>query len=255
MSENNQGNPRQTKRAHYLQHVPFEGLGYIEQWLVDHNYEITYTALYEYADFPAIKDIDLLVIMGGPMSVNDEADYAWLAAEKAFIKQVVEAGIPTLGICLGAQLIANTFGANIYPNTVNGVKVKEIGWLPIEGVNQPDTQNFQFPAQCNVFQWHGETFDLPQKATLLAKSAVCKNQAFQLGSAIGLQFHLETTPESAKAIVEHCGDELVIDVSDQSVSGEFIQSKEKILSAKEADYESMNHLMDDLLSYLASITP
>lgn len=255
MSEYNQAKPKQTKRAHFIQHVPFEGLGYIEQCLIQRNYEITCTALYESADFPAKDDIDLLIIMGGPMSVNDEADYAWLAAEKAFIKQVVEAGIPTLGICLGAQLIANTFGANIYPNTVSGVKVKEIGWLPVEGVEQADKQNFQFPAQCNVFQWHGETFDLPQQATLLAKSAVCTNQAFQLGSAIGLQFHLETTPESAEAIVEHCGDELMIDATDQSVSGEFIQSKEKILSATKADYESMNHLMDNVLSYLASITP
>ncbi len=225
-------------RAHYLQHVPFEGLGSIEVWLQVAGYKITSTQFYEPTELPGIEEVDLLVIMGGPMSVNDEDNYPWLVDEKAFIKSVIDSGIPTLGICLGAQLIASAMGGKVFPNSV-----KEIGWFPIQAVTPIDNVSFKFPEKTKVFHWHGETFSLPIGAVQIAESEGCKNQAFQIGnSVIGLQFHLETTLDSAQAIVANCRDELV--------TGEYIQTEQDILSASHERCRSINSLMGDVLEYL-----
>lgn len=227
-------------RAHYLQHVPFEGLGSIEAWLQAAGYEITSTKFYESADLPRGEKIDLLVVMGGPMSVNDENVYPWLVNEKEFIRSVIESGTPTLGICLGAQLIAKAMGGKVFQNPV-----KEIGWFPVQAVASSNNAAFKFPEETAVFHWHGETFSLPSRATQIAKSERCKNQAFQIGnSVIGLQFHLETTPDSAQAIVTNCRDELV--------AGEYIQTEQEILSAPQERYKTINSLMSDVLEYLHS---
>ena len=225
-------------RAHYFQHVPFEGLGSIESWLKKSGFKITSTRFYESAKLPDLKTIDLLVVMGGPMSVNDEDRFPCLVAEKQFIWDAIAKSKPVLGICLGAQLIASALGAGVYPN-----KVKEIGWFPIQGIESNDQPIFEFPESINVFHWHGETFDLPLDAIRLAKSDVCENQAFQFGkSVMALQFHLETTPASAQALVTNCQDELI--------PAPFIQTEEKILSANPAHYKSINDLMDTVLSFL-----
>jgi GMP synthase-like glutamine amidotransferase len=176
-------------RAHYLQHVPFEGLCSIAPWLEAAGYELTNTRFFESAALPDLKKIDLLLVMGGPMSVNDEDEFPWLVSEKQFICEAIHLGKPILGICLGAQLIASATGARIYRNSL-----KEIGWFPIYGISSNDRSIFSFPPSVQVFHWHGETFDLPSGATRLAKSDKCENQAFQISkSVIGLQFHLETT--------------------------------------------------------------
>ena len=225
-------------RAHYLQHVPFEGLGSIEVWLRDAGYEITSTQFYESSELPKVEEIDLLVVMGGSMSVNDEQEYPWLVNEKKFIKSVIEARKPILGICLGAQLIANSMGGEVFPNSV-----KEIGWFPIHATKSTKNAVFQFPEETEVFHWHGETFSLPLGAVPIAESKGCKNQAFQIGTkVIGLQFHLETTLSSAKAIVDNCRDELV--------KGEYIQTEVEILSAPQERYSSINNLMGNILEYL-----
>ena len=225
-------------RAHYLQHVPFEGLGSIDPWLRNAGYEITSTQFYESKELPGAEEVDFLVAMGGPMSVNDEQDYPWLVDEKRFMKRVIETGTPTLGICLGAQLIADSMGAEVFPNIV-----KEIGWLPIQAVKSASTDVFRFPGEIEVFHWHGETFSLPPAAVRIAESKGCENQAFQLGNTIiGLQFHLETTPSSAQAIVANCRDELV--------EGEYIQAEKDILSAPHERYSSINGMMSNILEYL-----
>lgn len=225
-------------RAHYLQHVPFEGLGSIELWLQDTGYEISNTQFFNSGVLPDIEDIDLLVVMGGPMSVNDETGHPWLVEEKRFIKSTIEAGKSVLGICLGAQLIANSMGSNVFSNAE-----KEIGWFPVESVEAQSSSIFRFPEVTEVFHWHGETFSLPVGAVQIAKSKGCENQAFQLGSnVVGLQFHLETTTTSAKAIVENCRDELV--------EGKYIQSEAEILAAPEERYSSINSLMASILSHI-----
>jgi GMP synthase-like glutamine amidotransferase len=225
-------------RAHYLQHVPFEGLGSIATWLGSAEYEIGHTRLFESAELPALDELDLLVVMGGPMSVNDEAAYPWLADEKRFIGRAIAADKPVLGVCLGAQLIASSLGARVYPN-----RHKEIGWHPVQGIPLSDASGFQFPAMLDVFHWHGETFELPPGAVHLARSAGCEHQAFQLGkSVIGLQFHLETTPQSAKALVQNCRDELV--------ASQYVQSEEEILAAGPDRYSAINAVMQRVLAFL-----
>jgi GMP synthase-like glutamine amidotransferase len=225
-------------RAHYLQHVPFEGLGSIESWLGTRGYELTHTRFFESTELPDSEAIDLLVIMGGPMSVNDEDRFPWLVSEKQFVREVIESGKSVLGICLGAQMIASSMGARVFPNPV-----KEIGWFPIHAVASVDSAVFSFPLLETVFHWHGETFDLPRGAIRLAKSEGCENQAFQLGkSVIGLQFHLETTPDSAGQIVSHCRHELV--------PSTYVQTEEEILSVSPNRYKSINHLMGGILAFL-----
>ncbi|MDA8126880.1 MAG: type 1 glutamine amidotransferase [Deltaproteobacteria bacterium] len=227
--------------AHLLQHVPFEGLGSIEPWLKEAGYAVTETRLFEGAPLPEVQAVDLLIAMGGPMSINDEGEFPWLSDEKRFIRETVRAGKAVLGVCLGAQLIASALGASVFRNPV-----PEIGWFPIQAVPPPPEGSvFRFPDGVEVFHWHGETFALPPGAIRLASSAGCRNQAFQFGpSVIGLQFHLETTPASAQEIVAHCADELAFPSAT-------VQSAAEILAAAPAKYRTINALMADVLGYLS----
>lgn len=230
------------KRVLALQHVPFEGLGQIEPWLIDRGHRVTVVRLYESDDLPDPADVDLLVIMGGPMGVHDEAEHPWLQTEKRFVRSVIDAGAAVLGICLGAQLIAAVMGARVGPNPV-----KEIGWFPIEAMNNQGLNIagplLRFPATTTVLHWHGETFTLPPGAVQLARSTACEQQAFQLGARIiGLQFHLETTPEALQKMVAVCGDELQ--------PAAFVQSAEQILAADAATYRSLHALLGAVLGFL-----
>lgn len=225
-------------RAHYLQHVPFEGLGSIEPWLLAAGYSISCTPFFQSTNLPELTEVDLLTVMGGPMSVNDEREHPWLAIEKDYVRKAIEADKPVLGVCLGAQLIASASGSKVYPNPV-----KEIGWFPIENVPTQSENVFRFPDSVNVFHWHGETFDLPDEAVRLARSDGCENQAFQLGSSvIGIQFHLETTPAAAETLVSNCRNEIV--------PGKYVQSEDDILAASQAHCNTINALMDDVLTFL-----
>ncbi len=225
-------------RAHYLQHVSFEGPGSIGPWLESAGFQTTVTKFYEATTLPNPKQLDLLIVMGGPMSANDEERFPWLRSEKQFIRQTIKSGKPVLGICLGAQLIASAMGESVYPN-----RRKEIGWFPIEGIPSDDDSVFHFPPSIEAFHWHGETFDLPEDAVHLARSEACENQAFQLGeSVIGLQFHLETTQETAKAIVSNCKTELLPSL--------YIQPETVILDQSPEKYQIINELMAEILSFL-----
>ena len=188
-------------RIHWLQHVPFEGVGSIAAWALGRGFPLTGSRLFAGDLLPPLTAFDLLVVMGGPMSANDEMVHAWLNAEKRFIDQAIKAGKSVLGICLGAQLIASAAGARVYPNDH-----KEIGWFPVERTARAsETAVGRILAQrTEVFHWHGETFDLPRGAVHLARSEGCLHQAFALGNRIvGLQYHLETTPASARALIAH----------------------------------------------------
>jgi GMP synthase-like glutamine amidotransferase len=224
-------------KVHVFQHVPFEDIGSMRPWLTERGADITYTRFFAGDAVPALAGVDLLIVMGGPMSVNDEAELPWLIAEKRAVREAVGRELPVLGICLGAQLIASALGARVYRNPV-----KEIGWHPIRGVDGGPAA-YRFPAECPVFHWHGETFDLPSGSMRLAESVACANQAFQIGRhVIGLQFHLETTPESAGQLLDQCRDELI--------EAPYIQREEAMRAAPAARYQAINRLMGEVLGYL-----
>ena len=228
-------------KAHILQHVAFEDAGIINAWLDAHRADVGVTRFDEAAALPDPAGLDLLVVMGGPMSVNDEAEHPWVVAEKRFIAQAVAQGTAVLGICLGAQLIAAAQGARVYRNAE-----KEIGWFDIEAVEAPQGC-FAFPPRCTVMHWHGETFDLPPGAHRLTASAGCANQAFQLGErVIGLQFHLEMTDANLRAILANCRGELR--------TARFVQTEAEILDAGPQHFAATHALMAQLLDYLTRPT-
>lgn len=226
-------------RVHVLQHVVFEGLGSIEEWLAERQAEISWTRFFAGESTPQEPAIDLLIILGGPMGVHDEESCPWLADEKVFVRRCIGGGIAVLGICLGAQIIANVLGGRVYANPA-----REIGWFPVEfHAGAADCRYFKgFPEQAEVFHWHGDTFDLPPGAVHLASSAACRNQAFFFRErVIGLQFHLETTASSAHRLIAMCGDEIV--------AGPFIQSAAAMIS-EDRRFAAINDLMHRLLDNL-----
>lgn len=228
-------------RVHYLKHVPFEGLGSMLPWFRKRGWQVSLTELYRNQSLPPVDEIDWLIVMGGPMSANDESKHGWLKAEKDFIGQALKAEKAILGVCLGSQLIANVLGSRVYKN-----REPEIGWFPIQ--RSPEAAAHElgsvFPEQAEVFHWHGETFDLPLGALHLARSQACKNQAFAYGDRVlGLQFHLETTRKALEDLAHGCADELV--------DKPFIQSAEQML-ADPRRFTRLNRLLDPILQGLAS---
>lgn len=210
-------------RAHALQHVPFEGLGGIRPLLRERGWTITSTSLWEGAAPPEPSAFDLLIVMGGPMGVYDVREHPWLVEEKRCIERAIRAGRPVLGICLGAQLIADVLGARVHRNPH-----REIGWFPVERTADALRSRLgrTFPETFEAFHWHGDTFDLPAGATHLARSAACERQAFSYEEyVLGLQFHIETTREGAQALLAECKNDLV--------PGPYVQSADEIVGRPE----------------------
>jgi GMP synthase-like glutamine amidotransferase len=223
-------------RAHILQHVPFESPGSITTTLRSLGATVQTTRLFAGEALPAATEVDLLVAMGGPMSVNDEAAFPWLVAERALIAETIASRRAAVGVCLGAQLIASALGCRVYPN-----REREIGWFPIGPTPQGRASGLRIDEP--VFHWHGETFDLPAGATLLASSLGCVNQAFSLGPRVlGLQFHLEVTSSDVRNMVEHGRPELR--------PSRFVQCEAEILKAPPGRYERANAVLDELIKNL-----
>jgi GMP synthase (glutamine-hydrolysing) len=175
-----------------LRHVPHEGLGILEDIFRDAGLVYSFVDLFH--DAPRTfrpEQLAGLVVLGGPMNVDETQRYPFLAAEVDWLKQAVAEQLPVLGVCLGSQLLAKSLGAEVRANGV-----KEIGWYPLELLPATDEDPLfcGLPRTPTVFQWHGDTFDLPEGAVQLARSAACEQQAFRFGpSAYGLQFHVEVT--------------------------------------------------------------
>jgi GMP synthase-like glutamine amidotransferase len=226
-------------RVHYLQHVPFEGLGAIEKFCKEKELQLSCTRLFAGGSLPASDSFDWLIIMGGPMGIHDHDEYPWLVDEKTFIRQAIEAGKIVLGICLGAQLIADVLGAKVY---FSGHR--EIGWFEIirsSGVGKTILAQ-ALPKRAEVFHWHGDTFELPDGAVRLARSEACTNQGFIWDNrVVALQFHLETTMESAAGLVKNCRNELD--------GSRFVQSKEEIL-ADRSRFSQLNQILFAVLDAL-----
>lgn len=176
-----------------FQHDPFEDLGFFAEVLEKQGAIYRVIRLF-HGEMPAEdwERVRALIILGGPMSVNDEKEYPFLRWEKRIIRAAIADAVPIVGICLGAQLIAATLGTMVYQG-----RVKEIGWSPISITphGQVDSLLGYLPEIATVFQWHGHGFELPAGAIRLASSVNYENQAFRLGKNIyALQFHLEVTP-------------------------------------------------------------
>jgi GMP synthase-like glutamine amidotransferase len=180
-----------------FRHVPFEHLGLIAETLEERGISFEYQDLYQSGVVPSLDGVAGLIFMGGPMSVNDDLPY--ISQELDLVRLAVARNIPVLGVCLGSQLIAKALGGSVYPNPV-----KEIGWFPVEFYGAVRDPLFAgLTGSEVVFHWHGETFDLPPGAALLASSDACRHQAFRVRNNVyGLQFHLEVTPEM---IADWCG--------------------------------------------------
>ena len=222
---------------HCLQHVAFEGLGCMEKWIMNNNHNLTYTHFYNGDKLPEVNKIDVLIVMGGEMSIHDEADFPWLKAEKVFIKEVIDKGKKVLGICLGAQLISHVLGGIVSIN-----KEKEIGWFPVETVAPEMPILNDVPAILNVFHWHGETFSIPENAVRLFQSEGCANQGFLYkNQVLGLQFHFEVTRETMS--------EMAVEGQDELIEDKYVQSLETILNTT-AFIEENNKIMFGFLDYL-----
>ncbi|MDR1497357.1 MAG: hypothetical protein LBS59_02905 [Puniceicoccales bacterium] len=224
-------------KIHYFQHVPFEGLGKIEMWMRSRGHQLSGTRFFA-GETPGaeITACDWLVVMGGPMNIYQHRDYPWLLVEKKMIEARIEAGARVLGVCLGAQLIADVLGAKVYQNAE-----REIGWLPVHATPHTGDERLAFPAgKSTVFHWHGDTFDLPTGAARLASSESCVNQAFAFGTRVlGLQFHLEMGEAEIERICENCAAEIT--------PGTFVQTRTEMLSRTPAAEPLASLLLNHLL--------
>jgi GMP synthase-like glutamine amidotransferase len=219
-------------KIHYLQHVPFEDLANIETWAKSHGHDLTRTRLFSDEALPEIAHLDWLIIMGAPMNIYENDKYPWLAREKEFIRQAIACDKIVLGICLGAQLMADVLGSIVRRN-----EYREIGWFPVkltdEGIASPIFA--VLPERFVALHWHGDTFEIPPGAVRTAESRACINQAFVQGKAIGLQFHLESSHDSIDHLLQNCADELT--------EGPYVQRPED-LSAHPEQFSQIQGLME-----------
>ena len=220
-----------------LEHAPCEGPGRIADWAQLRGHQLSRIALYDGEQPLDLSAFDLLVIMGGAMNIYEHCNHPWLVAEKKFIARVIESGKPVLGICLGAQLLADVFGAKVCQNPV-----KEIGWFPVNVFDR--TGPFAgFAEKLTVMHWHGDTFEIPPGARRVAESEGCANQAFVFGErVVGLQFHIELgKPDVA---------ELTAGSLSELEPAPFIQTAEQILAGPD-DLESSQRALFSLLDVLS----
>lgn len=226
-------------RVHAVTHVSHEDLGVVHTWLKDKKHVLTFTRTYKADPFPNLDSFDWLIVLGGPMSVCETQAYPWLTPEKQFIKTCIQAHKKILGICLGAQLIAEVLGSRVTQNPY-----REIGWFKVERL-LASSHPFAavFPDELEVFHWHHDTFEIPKEALPLAKSEACQNQGFLYHEhVIGLQFHLEVTLANVQSWTEQGKDEW-------KKQGPYIQSREE-MTKDITRFERANQTLYRLLDYL-----
>lgn len=182
-------------RAYVLKHVAFEDLGNLEPVLLSNGYQIRYFDASVDDLTPVSEDKpELLVVLGGPIGVYENEEYPCLTRETALVKERIAADLPVLGICLGSQIIAHALGARVYPGGA-----KEIGWSSLKLAEGAEDSPLRFITgeEISVLHWHGDTFDIPEGAELLASTDLFPHQAFRFGNnVLGLQFHPEVPPEN-----------------------------------------------------------
>ena len=228
-----------THRFLSIEHVPQEGVGTISSYIQEIGGNLTRHRQYQQQPLSAShNDYDVLVAMGGPMGVYDSDQYSWLDRELHFIREAIDQDKHVLGVCLGAQMIAEALGAEVRKNPCT-----EIGWLPVhfedaflrtrlgQGLNR----------QMDVLHWHGDTFSIPPGAVQVASSEACANQGFLYEKKVlGLQFHLEMGTEEVDVMTEHFRDELVPD--------KFVQGGEEIRARTEECAASARQVLFSILN-------
>ena len=231
-------------RWHCLQHMPNEGPGYAADWLVAHGHTLTFTRLFEpYPSFPGLADFDGLLILGGAMSVHDEARFPWLGPEKAFLRETLRAGKITLAICLGAQLVAQALGGEVRANPE-----PEIGYWTVRFAAKALTHPLLrgWPAKATVLHWHVDTFTVPPGAQRVGMSAGCAVQGFVWGAGIiGLQFHPEMTEAMVESLLAWEGHEAVEEQ-------EFVQTAAHIRSKLKSGWKGRK-LLEQLLENMVEL--
>lgn len=231
-------------RINVLQHVAFEDAAGIADWAASRGHRLAATRVFAGQPLPDLADFDFLAVMGGPMNIYEHDEYPWLADEKRLVRQAVDQEKTVLGVCLGAQLLADVLGGAVR----QGVR-QEVGWLPVSSTPEAFGHRLfkGFPAVYTPFHWHGDTFSIPHGAARIAESEACLNQAFALGERVaGLQFHLEATPASMERLIAHCGHQLV--------AGPYVQSAEQ-MRAGLCNADLAGRLLATLLDRLAEATP
>ncbi len=183
-----------------FQHVAFETPGYIATWAQARGHRLRPVRTDHEDPAAALREADALIVLGGPMGVHDDALHPWLAAEKAALRAALERGLPTLGICLGAQLIADALGARVFKGAQ-----REIGWLPVVSSDDVIGQGATF----TPLLWHGDVFTLPSGARPIGASAACELQGFRYRDhVLALLFHLEMTRSGLTELIAHCASEI-----------------------------------------------
>ena len=208
-----------------LQHIDYAGPGILPTYADEHGHSFEVFPVWEVDTFPDIYSFDFLIILGGPFSVNDLERFAWMQREVDFIQRAIECKKLIFGISFGSQLLSKILGADVYP-----IRTREIGWFPIklekdfyESVAVPRDKN-----HLNVMHWHGEAFTLPEGARLLAHNTLTRNQWFLWENHVmGIQFHLEHTPESTQQMIDH----RFLEFTPENRT-DFVQTPYKILSQR-----------------------
>jgi len=226
---------------HYLQHAAFEDAANISAWARERGHRLTHTRLDLDQSLPDPESLDWLIVMGGPMNVDEDEIYPWLAREKLFIRRVIDRGVPVLGVCLGGQMVCKVLGGQVTKN-----RQKEIGWFPLTLTSAAAGSPIfaSFPQLVPAFHWHGDTFSIPPGAIRLAASEGCDNQAFQYGRhVVALQFHWDYSLQSVEMMIRHCGDELI--------AAPGIQQPAEMLARAER-FDEIRVLLYELLDALAA---
>ena len=199
--------------------------------------------MFDGESLPGVDAYDWLIVMGGPMNIYDYEAHPWLEREKLAIEDAIGGGKVVVGVCLGAQLLADALGAKVTRNTF-----KEIGWYPVAltAQGQHHALTGGVPRRFTAFHWHGDTFDLPEGAIRLAESEACRQQMFVYDNRVlGLQCHLEMTEGGVADLIKHCRDEIVVD--------KYVQSADAMRAGK-SHLQGANTVLDCLFDRLDAVT-